>query len=396
MGVSGAGKTTLLDILAHQTSIGIFSGKTGYVQQQDLHLETATVRETLRFSALLGQPATVSMKSKYDYVENVNSYASHGGLCRSNCWCSCKGFNVEQSKLSIIGVELAAKPKLLLFLDEPTSGLNSQGSWAICSFLQFNQSLLLARGGKTVYFGPIGEQSRTLLEYSEYNGARKCDDNENPAEYMIDVQSQKSAAVQIEIDRIHQERQEASMDDDCSASQSEFAMPTRFQLCQVTYRVFQQYWRMPSYILSKWGLGVAAGLLIGFSFYQAKASLQGMQTVVYSVFMVCTIFTLLFQQLMPLFVTQQSLFEVREKPSKAYSWKVFRITKIIVEIPYMVLTGVLIYACYYYAVVGIPSSPPSALPDIWIFIYPMTATLVHSREIVCSAAETLSLRPSLR
>lgn len=30
---------------------------------------------------------------------------------------------VEHKKRTTIGVELAAKPKLLLFLDEPTSGL---------------------------------------------------------------------------------------------------------------------------------------------------------------------------------------------------------------------------------------------------------------------------------
>lgn len=46
------------------------------------------------------------------------------------------GLNVEQRKLLTIGVELAARPKLLLFLDEPTSGLDSQSSWAICAFLR--------------------------------------------------------------------------------------------------------------------------------------------------------------------------------------------------------------------------------------------------------------------
>lgn len=59
MGVSGAGKTTLLDVLASRVKMGVVTGdisvdgnprdssfqrKTGYVQQQDLHLETATVR----------------------------------------------------------------------------------------------------------------------------------------------------------------------------------------------------------------------------------------------------------------------------------------------------------------------------------------------------------------
>lgn len=61
MGVSGAGKTTLLDCLAdRRTGIGVLTGemlvdgklrdesfqrKTGYSQQQDLALETSTVRE---------------------------------------------------------------------------------------------------------------------------------------------------------------------------------------------------------------------------------------------------------------------------------------------------------------------------------------------------------------
>ncbi len=63
MGVSGAGKTTLLDCLADRR-VGVITGEmlvngkmrdesfqrnTGYAQQQDLHLETTTVRE-VKFS----------------------------------------------------------------------------------------------------------------------------------------------------------------------------------------------------------------------------------------------------------------------------------------------------------------------------------------------------------
>ena len=43
---------------------------------------------------------------------------------------------VEHRKRTTIAVELAAKPKLLLFLDEPTSGLDSQSAWAIVEFLR--------------------------------------------------------------------------------------------------------------------------------------------------------------------------------------------------------------------------------------------------------------------
>lgn len=48
-----------------------FQRKTGYVQQQDVHLPTSTVREALQFSALLRQPAHVSREEKLAYVEEV-------------------------------------------------------------------------------------------------------------------------------------------------------------------------------------------------------------------------------------------------------------------------------------------------------------------------------------
>lgn len=86
MGATGAGKTTLLDVLASRASAGVVTGqimvdgcqrdtgfqrKTGYVQQMDLHLPTATVREALSFSALLRQPATVPKHEKLAYVDEV-------------------------------------------------------------------------------------------------------------------------------------------------------------------------------------------------------------------------------------------------------------------------------------------------------------------------------------
>lgn len=87
-----------------------------------------------------------------------------------------EGLNIEQRKRLTIGVELAARPPLLLFVDEPTSGLGSQTSWEILNLLEklsqagqsilctihqpsamlfqrFDRLLLLADGGRTVYFG---------------------------------------------------------------------------------------------------------------------------------------------------------------------------------------------------------------------------------------------------
>ncbi|CRK28371.1 hypothetical protein BN1708_015224, partial [Verticillium longisporum] len=141
MGVSGAGKTTLLDCLADRTSMGVIIGemlvdgyqrdtsfqrKTGYVQQQDLHLETTTVREALNFSALLRQPAHVPKAEKLAYVDEVIKLLDMEEYAEAVVGVPGEGLNVEQRKRLTIGVELAAKPPLLLFVDEPTSGLDSQ------------------------------------------------------------------------------------------------------------------------------------------------------------------------------------------------------------------------------------------------------------------------------
>ncbi|ROV89515.1 hypothetical protein VSDG_08497 [Cytospora chrysosperma] len=507
MGVSGAGKTTLLDVLAQRTSMGVITGdmlvngkpldesfqrKTGYVQQQDLHLETATVRESLRFSAMLRQPQSVSKAEKYQYVEDVIEMLNMGDFADAVVGIPGEGLNVEQRKLLTIGVELAAKPKLLLFLDEPTSGLDSQSSWAIVSFLrklanagqavlctihqpsailfqEFDRLLFLARGGRTVYFGDIGKDSHTLLEYFESNGARKCGTHENPAEYMLEIangqtadwhsvwlKSQERKNVEAEIDRIAVEMSHEPESDE-SGSHSEFAMPFSQQLISVTTRVFQQYWRMPSYVFAKFILGVAAGLFIGFSFWRGGGTLAGMQNSIFSTFQIVTLFSTIVQQVQPLFITQRSLYEVRERPSKAYSWKAFMIANVVVEIPYQIVTGTLIWACFYYPVVGAGQSSerqalvwllcvvlqiyassfaqmtiaalpdattagavvtllmlmslmfcgvlqtPTALPGFWIFMYhlspftywisAMTSTMLHGRSVTCSETETTIISP---
>src|SRR2546423_637082 len=55
---------------------------------------------------------------------------------------------------------------------------------------------------------------------------------------------------------------------------------------------------------------------------------------------------------MPRFVTQRSLYEVRERPSKAYSWIAFLFANIIVEIPYQIGVSVIVYACWYFPLFG--------------------------------------------
>lgn len=402
MGVSGAGKTTLLDVLASRVTMGVVTGqmlvngrqrdsgfqrKTGYVQQQDLHLATSTVREALNFSALLRQPTKTPRAEKLAYVDEVINVLEMESYADAVVGVPGEGLNVEQRKRLTIGVEMAAKPDLLLFLDEPTSGLDSQTAWSICSLLrklanngqailctihqpsailfqEFDRLLFLARGGRTVYFGDIGKKSATLLDYFERNGARPCGAEENPAEYMLEItgnaseiewpvvwrESPEKAEVKKQLSEMKEELRELNPEEHDPDALREYAAPFMLQLREALIRVFQQYWRTPSYLYSKVLLCVGSGLFIGFSFWRSPLSLQGIQNQMFSIFMLFTIFGNLVQQIMPHFVTQRALYEVRERPSKTYSWKVFILTNIIVELPWNTLVAVILFVTVYYPI----------------------------------------------
>ena len=171
----------------------------------DVHEGTATVREAMRFSAFLRQPASISQQEKEDYVEEMIELLELQDLANALV----QSLGVEARKRLTIGVELASKPELLLFLDEPTSGLDGQSAWNLVRFLRkladqgqailctihqpsamlfesFDRLLLLERGGETVYFGDIGDDSQIVREYFARHGA-PCPSNVNPAEFMLEA-----------------------------------------------------------------------------------------------------------------------------------------------------------------------------------------------------------------
>ncbi|KZL77189.1 multidrug resistance protein CDR1 (ABC-2 type transporter) [Colletotrichum tofieldiae] len=443
MGVSGAGKTTLLDVLATRVTMGVISGemlvngqprdesfqrKTGYVQQQDLHLPTSTVREALNFSALLRQPAHYTRKEKLDYVDTVIHLLEMEDYSDAIIGVPGEGFNVEQRKRLTIGVELAARPQLLLFLDEPTSGLDSQTSWSICDlmekltrsgqailctihqpsamlFQRFDRLLLLARGGRTVYFGEIGRNSQTLIDYFVRNGGPECPPGANPAEHMLEVigaapgahtdidwpavwhQTPEYQSVQDELARLSAgtSAQSASASKPDPSSYKEFAAGYGTQYEEVTKRVFQQYWRSPSYIYSKGILSFGAALFIGFSFLNAKNTQRGLQNQTFGVFIFITMFSQVAQQMMPVFVSQRTMYEARERPSKAYSWTAFLFANIMVEMAWNSLMAVLSFVCWYFPIGLYRNAYPTDAVDsrgitmflqVWMFFI-FTSSFAH-------------------
>ncbi|KAJ5765983.1 uncharacterized protein N7511_003599 [Penicillium nucicola] len=443
MGVTGAGKTSLLDVLADRVTMGVITGdmlvdgrprddsfqrKTGYVQQQDLHLETSTVREALTFSALLRQPASTPRAEKIAYVEEVIHMLGMEEYAEAVVGVLGEGLNVEQRKRLTIGVELAAKPALLLFFDEPTSGLDSQTAWSICTLMrnlanhgqavlctihqpsamlmqQFDRLLFLAKGGRTVYFGELGQHMKTLIEYFESKGSIKCPPNANPAEWMLEVigaapgshadrdwadqWNSSSECEQVRRDLVAMKAELLEKPEPPQvAGYGQFAMPIWYQFIICIQRMFQQYWRSPGYLYSKAATAIIPPLFIGFTFWHMPTSLQGLQNQMFAIFMLLIIFPNLVQQMMPSFATQRALYEVRERPSKTYSWKAFMVASIFVELPWNILVVL---------------ASPSDLPRFWIFMYrlsPFTylvssvlSTGVAGTTVECSSIELLTVSP---
>lgn len=154
-------------------------------------------------------------------------------------------------------------------------------------FQRFDRLLFLAKGGKTVYFGDVGENSHVMTDYFERNGAHKCPREANPAEWMLEVigaapgshtdidwfdtwrNSPEYQEVQHELEYLRTDRPKEippRTDANDKESYRQFAAPLSTQFFTVTHRVFQQYWRTPSYIYSKFSLCLFSALFIGTLF----------------------------------------------------------------------------------------------------------------------------------
>ncbi|KAK3823213.1 MAG: ABC-2 type transporter-domain-containing protein [Benniella sp.] len=398
MGSSGAGKTTLLDVLAQRKNIGTVTGQievdgealrrdfqrtTGYCEQLDVHVPEVTVREALRFSAHLRQPADVPEEEKNAYVEEIihilemeNIADALVGTTESGL-----GISVEERKRLTIGVELVAKPKLL-FLDEPTSGLDAQASYNIMRFMRkltdqgqailctihqpssqlfafFDDLLLLAKGGKTVFFGELGTDSQNLINYFEKNGAPHCAPDANPAEYILDVVNARHSElnwpqiwesspekVQLLADIKDTRKHNTTASSDAGL---EYATDTRTQFKYVFSRMSRTYWRLPQYNFGRVFMMIVFALLNGFSFYKLGASKVDLQSRVFVIFQIMVMAALLVNMVQPRFHMERQWF-YREFAGKYYGWKPFAISIMIIEIPYIILSATIFFVVFYWTV----------------------------------------------
>ncbi|XP_015875735.2 ABC transporter G family member 12 [Ziziphus jujuba] len=217
MGPSGSGKSTLLDSLAGRLSRNVVMtgnilfngskkrldyGSVAYVTQEDVLLGTLTVRETIKYSAQLRLPTSMSKEEVNGIVEAT---IMEMGLldCADRLignW-HLRGISGGEKKRLSIALEILTRP-CLLFLDEPTSGLDSASAFFVIQALRnvardgrtvissihqpssevfaLFDDLFLLSGGETVYFG----EAKMAVEFFAEAGV-PCPSRRNPSDHFL-------------------------------------------------------------------------------------------------------------------------------------------------------------------------------------------------------------------
>ncbi|PRQ33210.1 putative xenobiotic-transporting ATPase [Rosa chinensis] len=321
VGVSGAGKTTLMDVLSGRKTGGYIEGSisisgypknqatfarvSGYCEQNDIHSPYVTVYESLLYSAWLRLASDVKKETRKMFVEEVMELVELNPLRNALVGLpGVDGLSTEQRKRLTIAVELVANPSIIC-MDEPTSGLDARaaaivmravrntvdtGRTVVCTIHQpsihifeaFDELLLMKRGGKVIYAGPLGSHSHKLVEYFEsIPGVQKIKDGYNPATWMLEISS-TAVETQLHIDfaEVYANsdlyRRNQDLIRQLSTPQpgsKDLYFPTRYSqsfLIQCKACFWKQhwsYWRNSQYNAIRFFMTIVIGILFGVIFW---------------------------------------------------------------------------------------------------------------------------------
>ncbi|KAJ6501512.1 P-loop containing nucleoside triphosphate hydrolase protein [Mycena vitilis] len=414
LGPSGAGKSTILQLLAHRklnagpgahfelTGDMLFNGlpttedvrnSVAFVEQEDdYHLSALTVRETLRYAAILRLPPKMSRKRKIARAEEVllmlglkdcaDVYV--GGELM-------KGISGGEKRRLSLAVQMISDPSVLV-VDEPTSGLDSfiannvmeclkgiarSGRTVIVSIHQprsdifhtLDNMLILAKGGHGVFSGKREEAMRIM----DSQGYPLPSLWFNPADHLLDLvtvdqRPGKTADSRARVDGLisfwntHREKVDRVEGHQKSeATAPPVARESRFTPMHIAFpvvweRMFRNLWRQKDAFWGRITQPPLAGLLLLMFYERLKFGPSGGQDrigvilqatgAIPFVGLICGI---------AVFPQDRQLFMHEYRSSAAYSCTTFILAYTLMEAPFQLLAA-LLYGVFMNVAVGMQTS----------------------------------------
>ncbi|XVE91137.1 hypothetical protein DITRI_Ditri20bG0130600 [Diplodiscus trichospermus] len=382
VGVTGAGKTTLMDVLAGRKTGGYIEGSisisgypknqatftrvSGYCEQNDIHSPNVTVYESLLYSAWLRLPSEVDTKTRKMFIEEVMELIELKALRDALVGLpGVDGLSTEQRKRSAAIVMRTVRNTV----DTGRTVVCTIHQPSIDIFEAFDELLLMKRGGRIIYAGPLGHNSHNLIEYFEaIPGVPKIKDGYNPATWTLEI-STPAVEAQLNVDfaeiyansSVFQRNQELIKELSTPASGSkDLSFPTKYSqpfLTQCKLCFLKQHWsymRNPQYNLIRFFVTIVIGILFGLIFWNKGQQIGKQQDVLnffgamYSaVFFLGAVNASAVQAVVAI---ERTVF-YRERAAGMYSAIPYAFAQVAIETIYTAIQA-LIYAMLLYSMIG--------------------------------------------
>ncbi|XP_020677861.1 ABC transporter G family member 31 [Dendrobium catenatum] len=405
VGVSGAGKTTLMDVLAGRKTGGLIEGNitisgypknqktfarvSGYCEQNDVHSPCMTIVESLLFSAWLRLASHIDQETKKLFVEEIMELVELNTLRGALVGLpGINGLSIEQRKRLTIAVELVANPSIV-FMDEPTSGLDARsaaivmrtvrnivntGRTIVCTihqpsidiFESFDELLFMKRGGELIYAGPLGPDSRKLVEFFEaIPELPKIKDGENPAAWMLEVTSPLmenhlgvNFADYYRRSKLFQQNKELvenlSKPEDGTKElnfPTNYSQPFISQYLACLWKQNLSYWRNPQYTAVRFFYTTIISIMFGticWGFGSKRGTQQDIFNAMGSMYAAVLFVGITNATAVQPVVSIERFVSYRERAAGMYAALSFAFAQVSIEFPY-VLVQTLIYGTIFYS-----------------------------------------------